>query len=238
MKTRVCTLMWGTAWERYGEVFVKTFDKFWPKDVELFIVTDRDLPVTRATQILLQGIDGYSQFMERWVNSPMANGREVPAGMKVDDKGYSFRYDAIKWMPQAIAPNAALDGLQLFDKFVWLDADVETTGKIRNDWIDELLDGHDVACLQRENQYTEIGFYAMEMTPTTRRVLDQFSEYYLSDQVFYLKEWHSAFVWDASIATEKTLNVRGLCPGKRGHVWPLSPLAEFTVHKKGKRKPQ
>ena len=40
MKQRVVSLMWGTAWDRYGKEFAKTFDRHWHKNIELQLVTD------------------------------------------------------------------------------------------------------------------------------------------------------------------------------------------------------
>lgn len=238
MTTRVVTLMWGKAWKKYGHLFADTFCRFWPDDVDLVIVTDKPVPVERGTQIMLCAVPGYVDFRERWKDDPKAGGFDRPRGQKVDAAGRSFRYDAMMWMPQAMAPFAAMDGLEDGDVLVWFDADVETLKPVRDGWADELLGGADVACLQRYGSHSEIGFYAMRINEKTRQALQHFAEFYTSDRVFQLGEWHSAYVWDASIKLVPELKIRNLSPDGKGvqHVWPNTALAEFTAHHKGRRK--
>lgn len=233
MKTRVVSLMWGTAWERYGAAFAFSFLKYWPGSVELAVVTDRELSLlaARITELPLDAIGGVKAFP----TDDRARGLNPPAGSKVDERGYSWRHDALKWMPQALAPRAALEGLSDGDIFCWLDADVETIAKVPEGWLDMLLDGHDVAMLQRTGTHSEIGFYALRLGPGTRHVLDAFAAFYTTGAVFALKEWHSAFVFDQALADWPGLRIRNLAMGK-GHVWPRTVLAQYTVHKKGKRK--
>ncbi|BCH33139.1 hypothetical protein MesoLjLc_50690 [Mesorhizobium sp. L-8-10] len=240
MKVRVCSLMWGTAWERYGRRFAGSFADFWPAGVELVVVADRDLPLRRGRTIRLQWFQGYQEFLLRWGTDSAARGMKPPERAKRDANGYAWRFDAVKWMPQALAPVAALSGMQDGDIFVWFDADTETKKPVPAGWIEDLLAGTDVACLQRPGTHSEIGFYAMRLGPETRAVLRIFADLYINDSVFKLREWHSAFAWDHALATQPQLKVRNLnSTGAKGHVWPLSPLlADYTLHHKGKRKDQ
>ncbi len=235
MKTRVCTLMWGTAWDRYGRAFAETFGKHWPEDVELSIVTDKPLPTERATQIDLGGITGYRAFMETWGEDRRAQGYGC-TDRKADPAKRFWKRDAVKWGPQGLAPRACLEGLETGDILAWFDADVETTRDVPAGWLDTLLDGHDVACLQRPAQHSEIGFYAVRIGPATRRFLDLFGDIYASGRFIGLPETHSAYVFDEALSTFR-LKIRNLNKANiRGHVWPLSPLSEYTKHKKGKMK--
>lgn len=238
MKTVVCSLMWGTAWERYGKLFAETFDAFWPEHVELVVVSDKDLPLPRGKVFPMANLPAIGDFQTRYANDRPANGFVSHLGVKTNDLGYSFRHDAVKWVPQAIAPMAVLKDLVDGDIFVWLDADVETYLPVPEDWVVKLLDGAEAAVLQRPGTHSEIGFYAMRINDSTRFALSTFAEVYRNDYVFTLPEWHSAFVWDRCVAAAglavKNLNVNN----GRGHVWPDSPLGAYTVHFKGKRKPQ
>lgn len=242
MKTAVCTLAWGNAWDRYAKKFVDTFDFHWPENIDLWMVTDVPRGHRRAREIYLPDIEGYQAFKDKWCADRQARGFNPPPGAKRDAQGYSYRYDAMKWMPQALAPQQVMRKLEDGDIFVWFDADTFTTKEVREGWIEELLDGHDVAAPLRPGCYTEIGFYAMRVTPWTRRAIDMFAGLYTSGNIFALKEWHSAFAWDHCIAATPGLKVRSVAkthPGDYGrttHVWPTSLLAEFTVHEKGKRK--
>lgn len=241
MTIRVCSLMWGTAWERYGKMFAESFARHWPEAVELVVATDRGLPLPRGRQIALNDVPGYPEFVARYGDDRKAQGFDS-GHHRVDARGYSWRHDALKWAPQGLAPRAGVTHLKDGDIFVWLDADVETLKPVPEDWIEGLLDGHDVACLQRPGTHSEIGFWAMRMKPETRNVIWAFALPYASGRVFEMREFHSAYVWDRALATEPGLKVRNLtppnCRPRKGHVWPHTPLAEFTAHHKGNLKPR
>lgn len=237
MMIRVVSLVWGSAWERYGRTFARTFGQFWPGDVELVIVTDKTVDSFRGRQVALEEIEGYRAFHDRWSSDLRAMGHRPPPGTKTNENGYSWRHDAVKWMPQGLAPAAALEGMQDGDIFVWFDADTETLSPVPHGWIESLLGGGDVAALFRPRRHTEIGFYAMRIDDRTRRVLERFADFYRSDKVFDLPEWHSAYVWDRALETEPTLKLTNLNPkNENGHPWPASRLSEHTAHWKGKRK--
>lgn len=236
MKQRVVSLCWGTAWERYGQTFVETFRKHWPDDVEFALVTDeiRDLP--GVWEISLEHVDGYRRFMDRWADDPMALGLESKDIKAVPGERF-WKQDAVKWAPQGLAPRMALEGLEDGDVLAWFDADVETTAPVPNGWISTLLDGHDVACLQRPGRHTEIGFWAMRMGRSTRLVIEAFARMYETGTVFSFREYHSAFIFDRALEMEPELKIRNLAEGaKPSHPWPQTVLAQYTVHKKGNRK--
>lgn len=228
--------MWGTAWDRYGEIFATSFAKFWPEQVELVVVADRQLPLPRGRCADLLSIPGVTEFRHRWKNDAAANGRKPPAGAKRDENGYAWQLDAVKWMPQAMAPLAVLEDMYDGDILVWMDADVETVSKVPLGWVGELLGDGDVACLQRRGTHTEIGFYAVRINARTKRFLRKFADFYASDEVFGLKQTHSAYVFDRALESVEGIKVVGLCPGEKGHVFPRSPLHDHLRHYKGKRK--
>ncbi len=239
MKQRVITLMWGTAWERYGQKFTETFREFWPDNVELVIVTDKTLPIDWATQISLGRIPGYQFFMDECRDRPLANGIGHRRRKTSKRDGVSWKHDAVKWAPQGLCAVAGLDGMKDGDLLTWLDADVMTKASIPKGWSNVLLDGCDIACLQRADQPSEIGFWAMRVGSKTRKVIEAFNTYYADLTVFNLREWHSGFVFDAAILTVPTVTVRNLVPkGRRGNVWVHTPLNQYMWHLKGKLKDQ
>jgi len=238
MKQRVVTLHWGTAWERYGRECVASFKKHWPDDVELLIITDKRRRIPGARQFILRSVPGYAAFMERWADDRRANGLDSNA-RKQDAEGKSWKHNAVKWAPQGLAPRHALDGLENGDILAWFDGDVLTTADVPAGWLGGLLGKHDLACLQRPGQAPEIGFWAVRLNAGTRRMIDIFANIYSSGGVFKLPEQHSGFAFAHALSACPDLKIRNLNEaGGRGHVWPHSPLAEFTHHKKGKMKPQ
>ena len=145
----------------------------------------------------------------------------------------------MKWAPQGLCAIAGLDGMKDGDLLTWMDADVMTIADVPKSWSNVLLDGHDVACLQRAQQHSEIGFWAMRIGVGTKAVVRVFNRFYANGTVFDLREWHSAFVFDAALAMVPSLNVRNLVPpGLRGNVWVRTPLKQYTWHLKGKLKDQ
>lgn len=241
MKTLVCTLMWGTAYSRYGRMFLSSFFKHWPKNTEFRLVTDtvEDKKLEWGKAIAFKDIPQIDQFKNRWSDTSMAHGSDKDSNKKVFKNGYSFRHDAIKWMPQGFAPHAAIGDCENGDIFVWMDADVATISPVPEDWCEQLLNGKDVACLQRPNTHTEIGFYAMRVNPRTRLAIKNFASYYHTDEVFRLPEWHSAYVFDRALETVSDISIENINKdNRRGHVWPHTALSKHTIHYKGKRKPQ
>lgn len=235
MQVRVVTAMWGTAFERYGEAFLVAFRKHWPANTDLVIISDRELPIEPARRIALQGIPGVPDFKRQWGMSAVANGYNRPAGSKTNTAGYAWRYDAVKWMPQAVSPLAASVGMSE-GILVWFDADVITNSPVNDRWLGEIMGDADIAYLGREPKHSEIGFMGFRL-PAAQPVIDLFAKLYTSGAVFDLEEWHSAFVFDvARKRAGASLRQVNLTPGGRGHVWAESPLGKHTSHFKGERK--
>jgi hypothetical protein len=245
MKVVVCTLMWGSAFARYGKDFLETFARYWPEETRLILVTDKPIPTTRAwSQPILATSYDYLNFMREWGSTRRAMGKD-PSGLKWKPKelelGYSWRHDAQKWMPQAVAPALAQVYADDGDILVWLDADVITKRKVPLDWIPSLMGDADIIHLGRPPKWSEIGFWACRMSPDTRTFVTYFSVLYGTGDVFDLGQWHSAFVWDACAQVADLaygLKVRNLTPHGRGHVFPTSPLGPYLEHRKGDRKPK
>lgn len=235
---RIVTLCWGTAWDRYGKDFTDSFERHWPKDVELVIVTDQYRFLPRAREALLSNAPGYASFMARWKDNAHAQGRESRDRKATPGERF-WKHDAVKWAPQGLAPRVAMDGLVDGDVLAWFDADVETIRDVPKGWLGELLNGCDVACIQRNRQHSEIGFWAIRVNAGTRRLIEIFAGLYAVGGIFRLPEYHSAYAFDSALMSCPDLRINNLnAKNLRGHVWPNTPLARFTVHKKGKIKDQ
>lgn len=236
--TTVISLMWGNAWEQYGENFAETFARYWPGDVDLIVISDRPLPLRRGRCLPMANARGLAEFRDRHGGKRLAHGFDRPAGAKVDARGYSWRHDAIKWAPQAFAPELAAAQLPDDELMVWLDADVLTYRAIPHRFVDGLLGDAELCHLGRVPKHSEIGFWACRLNNRVRGFVSAFADQYRTDDVFKLKEWHSAYVFDACADALRNIggNVVDLTPGGNGHVWFQSPLGRYTDHLKGKRK--
>lgn len=236
MKERVFTLMWGTAWERYGQEFIKTFRKHWPDGVELMVIADRSLPVDWIKQVRLGDVRGYQQFMSAYRHDRRAHGYDR-TDRKADPASRFWKHDAIKWAPQGMAARAGMDGMEDGDLLAWFDADVATTAAVPKHWLNVLLDGKDMACILRDKQAPEIGFWAVRVGSKTREMVARFATLYESGRVFNLPEWHSAYVFGEAMRRTDGLSVANLNPAMiRGHPWPATALGQYTRHNKGKLK--
>ena len=194
MSVRVCTLMWGSAWERYGSIFAETYQKYWDPNIEVALVTDKSVNFNIAQQIDLHSCQDYQFFIEKWNKTPVE---------KTDIRKKDFwKYDAVKWLPQAITPKIVLEKNPHWttnDILVWMDADCEFCAPVNEQWIEDVLGDAECAVLQRPNLHSEIGFYAVRISDKTKKALYKFADLYTSYDLFKYKEWHSAYAWDIAM---------------------------------------
>lgn len=241
MRIVVCSGFSPAGYKQYGKEFLASFDKFWPEEVELLVYCEEEVEVSRNGFMNLSDCRGVEDFIHRHSDDSEANGRKQTArtvNWKPKDslKGYSYKYDAVKFSRQCFIPEQAAIETQLMDDdiLVWLDADVMTFDKIPDRFIQKLLGTNDLCYLGRGNMHSEIGFWAVKIGYHTRKFLRTFANIYRSDDVFNFDEWHSAFIWDkCREGLEPNLKVKNLTPNGSGHVWFQSPLAKFTDHLKG-----
>lgn len=244
-RIRVCSGFSPSGKKSYGDRFLATFDRHWPKSVELVVYVEEQTPMPRGAERILWDIPGAREFHHRHADNLAAQGREPRPCWKPRElvKGYSFRTDAGKFWKQIVIPQAAsldekLGPLEDGDILIWLDGDVVTTRDVPEDFIQKTLGDADVAFLGREPKWSEIGFWAIRISPITLEFLSLIARMYTEDRVFKLPHWHSAFVWDY-VRRQLNLSERNLTrPGTRGHVWPHSVLGRYMVHDKGGRKPK
>lgn len=219
----------------YGQRFLNGFAKHWSKDVSLIVYGEE--PVTIPGEFRqLKEIPGCTEFIARWKASPRANGREPDDRWKPNaiEAGYNFKWDAVKFCRQGFIPYHAAQRLEA-GLLCWLDGDVMTHGKVDLATIEKLLPaGKDVAYLGRHPKHSEIGFQLYRV-PEALPMLKLFSDYYRTDEVFKIKEWHSAYVFDRAME-ESGIQAHNITPQGKGHVWMQSPLAAFSQHLKGNRK--
>lgn len=250
MSVTVVTGWTGRGYDGLGQQFCSTFARGWPVSVALSVLTDAPhhplslmtLDHRRTlTASSLSKCDGLAEFIARHKDNPAAHGREPNGRWKPKERaiGYSWRYDAVKFATQLFIPDAASKQLSDGEILVWFDADVVTKNAVPERFIEGLLGDSDVVFLGRPPKHSEIGFWALRLSPKTRAFLEYLTNLYRTDAVFGLKEWHSAFVWDEARRTFENshgMRSRNLTPRGRGHVWPTSPLGRYTEHLKGERK--
>lgn len=226
-----------SGWKEYGQNFVRTWQQYWPESAKLVVYTEglQDLGPKIENRNVCD-IPGCGEFILKHRNDALFNGRKpLPTWkQKQKDAGYNFRFDAWKFCRQGFIPyDAALKADT--ELLCWLDGDVITRRQVPEGFIEKLLpEGKDVAFLGRGEKHSEIGFQLYRL-PNALPMLKEFSELYRSERIFNLKEWHSAYAFDAA---RRSTGIAGhdVTPGGTGSVWSVSPLYPVTDHLKGKRK--
>lgn len=238
MMLRVCSGWHPAGSAHYGRRFLDTFDRFWPKSVDLQVYVEAAEPMPRDACRMLWDIPGATAFRDAYREDQAAQGRVPQRNWKPTEvqRGYSFRHDAYKFFKQILIPGAAARDLADGDILIWLDGDVMTLKTVPENFFPALLDGVDVCYLGRQPQHSEIGFYGLTISDKTRAFMIEMARLYTTGEFTKYPEWHSAFVWDR--AREKfDMRERNLCkPGARGHVFPSTVLAPLLDHRKGPRK--
>lgn len=240
MSVTVCTGWTGRGYDALGEQFIYSFAQHW-NAAPLFIYVDNPFVISSfiAQRIGTIGAEctGLADFIDRHKANQAAHGREARPGWRHQErlKGYSFRTDACKFALQLFIPEAAAKHLPDGDILVWFDADVVTFKGVPEGFVESLIGDADVCYLGRAGTHSEIGFWAVRLSPLTRQFLSAMPDLYRSDRIFELREWHSAFVFD-HVRKQMGMKERNLTPRGRNHVWMQSPLAQFTDHLKGAKR--
>lgn len=226
----------------YGEKFLETFDRFWPRSVRLLCFVEEPTSIPRGGERSLWSCPGVKEFIERHQWNPKYTGKEpLPSWRpKHRDHGYSYRHDAVKFCRQCFIPETAASELSDDEILVWLDGDVTTHQIVSEGFVEKLIGNSDICYLGRRGFHSELGFWAIRLNNRTRMFLKYLAALWRTDGIFRLQEWHSAFAFDYTRnlfqVGEVRIEARNLTPNGRGAVWQQSPLAQFTDHLKGRRK--
>lgn len=240
MTTTVVTGFHPAGYHQYGANFLRSFERYWPKDVRLVVYAEEEVPLPRGELREVSCCAGLSEFLAQWSGNAETCGRQPNDRWREKDRkrGYNYRYDAVKFCKQLFYPEDAARDLPNGDVLAWFDADVLTLRNIPDNFVEGMLDHNRLVYLGRGDKYSEIGFWAVRLDPVTRDFLYGLAETYRSGAFQLLKEWHSAYVFDEVRRLKfKGAEARSIAaPGSSGHVWFNSPLGDYTDHLKGDRK--
>lgn len=234
MKYAVCTSFNDEGYELYGKKFLESFFKHWPKDVELHVFYEGSRPKESGPVYHNLMEDGdLKKFLFVWGKNPQANGIvEVKNGKAM----VNYRFQAVKFAKKvfAVTSRSRPDA----DWWIWLDADVVTTNNVTTEFLESVCpDGFAVSYLGRlEWPHSECGWVAYSKRYEDG-FLKQFREIYTSGQVFFFREWHDSFIFDA-LRTKFQANGNwfyNLSPEAKGlnDAWNHSPLCKYMKHNKG-----
>ena len=233
MTFAVCTSFNDEGYELYGKKFLETYRKYWPEYIPLHVFYEGTKPKEHwpVYHDLLQD-GGLRKFLSAYGSNPIANGI---TGKKNDKFVVNFRFQAVKFCKKvfAISSPSASDA----DWWIWLDADVVTEKKITTEFLKSVCpDGYSASYLGRkEYPHSECGWVAYSKR-YRGDFLKKFREIYESGQVFFFREWHDSFIFDAlrSEFEYKGYRFYNLSPEAKGlDAWSASPLADVMTHNKG-----
>lgn len=248
--------------QRYGQQFLATFARFWPKQVTLLAFSEGwaaadvecDLPDSIRVHELSAGYkepDGgveygvYLRFLQMFSTDTAANGWILQKNKKAPV--YVYRLDAVRFCHKVYALHKALkmaldEGAEYL---FWVDADIITHTKIPLKFLQDYLPpARDLGYLHRQAQdgspmYPECGFVIYRISrPICRLFLDLFRQSYDSGDIFKLPEWHDSFIFLVlmqGMIQEKGLKANSISRGGEDtwHPFVNSPLAQYMDHMKG-----
>lgn len=197
-------------WDLYAKRCVSSFDEMW-EDVPLMQMNDHFLEVNS---------NWLADFKQRNAHRPTNN----------------YRLDAVRFAHKVAAIELAYEHGKA-DTLIWMDADCYTHSPVDTGWLHSMIDGADLAILNRTNKYTETGFMMFRRGMECNALISGMVAFYETDRIFELKEWHDCWVLD-HVRSKLNINTASLSGDAAGTGHPLvnGPLGERLDHLKGKRK--
>lgn len=232
-----------------GRVFIDSFYRFWPQDVQLMAYHEGGTAGApwegyhKLWHTNLLKLDDCRKFMERHKTNKQTQGLEAVPGKNWHKKGrttYNFRFDAWKFSRKVFAIQDAADGVPAGTRLIWVDADVETLNPISRADLDLWAPTNKaVSYLYRGPRYhSECGFVGYNLAFTEARdLVADFALQYASDAFQGHSEWHDSWVFDRMVERHVPQVMQHRIPWKvRGQPFDTSDLGEFMTHHKGNKK--
>jgi len=218
----------------YGARMVQSVAAYWPSSVAFAVYLDAPMALPAGERRLTTDLGGWMACRTRWDADLSVQGRSTPAVPRA--KPYHYRYDARRF---AVKPFVWRDAaLRVGEGVVmWLDGDTLTKRAIPPDWPTRLLDGADVAYLGRGSMHPETGYVGFRV-PEALPLLEWCCDAYSSERFRALPGWTDCHILRAGLEAVP-VRARDLTSARydgHAHIWPVSPLAPYVTHFKGKSK--
>lgn len=229
------------GYDLYGKRFIKSFQRYWPRNVQLICAWEGEPPDRELCGFDLTASDPARAFLRRHRTNPIVQGLldVAPArwGPKAKKEGYSWRHDAYKFARKvfAIARTAKLIE---HGKLFWIDADTFTHSEVSETLLHYLLpDATSLCYLSRAPTYpSELGFvgYNLERREVATFLL-AYEDLYASDSFMELPAWDDCAAFDHLVNTLSPAT-RCIEHHSRSHPFDHSVLGNCMTHLKGTRK--
>ncbi len=137
MTTAVITTFSSTGKDLYGDNFIKTFLKFWPKNIKLIVYYENWVPNIIDDQIIYKDIKTEIPAVKNFIDHCNKNIDELPKEIKKAKK-INWYNKAIRWCFKSLVMHKELVNAD-YDYIIWLDADVTTLDTVKETIAGEIL---------------------------------------------------------------------------------------------------
>lgn len=211
---------------------IASFDKYWSKDIDLFISIDKISQSDFETlQININKLmPSGRQF---FISNEWSDDKEDFFKRNTDSPDLPYRFHVCKFSHKVFALYGAYQQLkETHDYIIWLDADAITYEQFSGlDFVE------DAATLQRiDAPHSECSYMQFNLKAKGGDIIEKMYDYYVTDKVLELAGWTDCDVFDA---VAKDYRIKNLSEGIKGwHVFPQSIVGKYIEHRKGQRKTQ
>jgi len=228
------------GYKLYAKDMLKSFKKFWKKDIELEAwYHDCKLPADapKASNITYKNLNNVKDMLT--YKKKMAQHDGTNAGQAK----YDWRRDAIKWCHKVYAmTEAARNRMDSNNWLIWLDADTVTYKPVPEKFLPELCKKEiDILHLGRTDiDYSETSFLGFNLRSImAKEFLEDMRGCYNMGETTAYREWHDGFIFDRLLKIHMAhgLVAHNLTPAVKGlDAFNQSPLTTYLHHFKGNKK--
>ncbi len=218
----------------YGRRMVESVARHWPSTTPLVVYLDRGVPLPAGEVRMTSSLPDWVVCRRRWDADPTVQGLSTVQTPR--PKPYHYRWDARRFAVKVFVWRDAARRLGQ-GVLTWLDGDTVITRPVPHDWPAALLGSADVAYLGRGSMHPETGYVGFRV-PEALPLLDWLCDCYSTDAFRALPGWTDCHVLRAGLAAVpvRAADLTSHLYVGKSHIWPVSPLAPFVTHYKGKSK--
>lgn len=243
MKHSVVTTFNEAGYEVYGRRCIRSFIEFWPKEVDLHVITE-DVEVVQSIASNVKVFDQKDinprliDFKNKFRSNPHATGFD-PKG---SNKQPSYLWDAVRFSNKVFAVTGLFEKIsQQYDQLIWLDADTVTHSSVPLDFLDRFSPkNNQLTAYLNRSIYPECGWVGYNLRhEKISAFMKRFEEVYTSGEFLNWVESHDSYVfWQVMKEFESQgCDWKALGdPSNRNHVFINSELGAYMDHLKGPRK--
>jgi len=234
MREAVVTSFSAAGARLYGQRMVASTARYWPTTTAVLVYADVPMTLPHAEVRLTTDLGDWMACRRHWAGDRSVQGQSTPAVPR--RKNYSYRWDAARFaVKMFVQRDAALRLKQ--GVLTWLDGDTVTTRTIPEGWAQSLLGEADVAYLGRGSMHPETGYVGFRI-PEALPLLEWCCDTYQSERFRELPGWTDCHILRAGLAAVPVAarDLTSHLYAGRSHIWPVSPLAPYVTHHKGKSK--